>query len=77
MPVTPQLTFAQKKLLKKLRGVVNGVAAELGVEPALLAAKRDLEQLVLVGSKGKLPERMKGWRQAVITDRLLEALEEQ
>jgi ribonuclease D len=58
LPVIPQLDLAQRNELKKLRKAIGNLAQEMGLEPALLAARRDLEQLVL----GRDPQRLTGWR---------------
>jgi ribonuclease D len=63
---------AQRRLLDKMRDVVQKRARELGVEPALLASRRELERLLRADARGRdIPERMTGWRQAVVTDDLL------
>ncbi|MFC1796705.1 ribonuclease D [Pseudomonadota bacterium] len=70
-----QFGNAQKKQINSMRRVVNNRAAELGVEPALLASRRELERLVrAVMQDQPLPERFLGWRKQVITNDLLEQL---
>jgi ribonuclease D len=64
------LTGAQRRLLKELREQVRKTALELGVEPALLAPRRELEELVRAGPE-RIPERLTGWREEVITRKLL------
>jgi ribonuclease D len=54
-----------------MKQLVQQRADELSVEPALLASRRDLENIVLAGRDEPLPERFTGWRKAVITDELL------
>jgi len=55
-----------------MRGVVQRHADALGVDPALLASRRELEKLLRSGPDiGAIPERFLGWRRAVITDELL------
>jgi ribonuclease D len=73
-PVNP-LTPQQRKLLKRLRRRVSEVAKSLAVEPALLAPKKELEELVQLNGSGRLPARLKGWRKTVITDELLPLLD--
>jgi hypothetical protein len=52
--------------------MVESRAAELEVEPALLASRRELEKLIrAVAVDEPLPERFLGWRKQVITDRLV------
>lgn len=66
------LDIPQRRLLDKMRDVVQKRARELGVEPALLASRRELERLLRADARGRdIPERMTGWRQAVVTDDLL------
>ena len=62
---------AQRRRLKAMKNVVQQRADELGIEPALLASRRDLESLVLTKPGEPLPGRFTGWRQSVITDDLL------
>ena len=70
-----QFRNAQKKQINRMRRVVNTRAAELGVEPALLASRRELERLVrAVMQDQPLPERFLGWRKQVITNDLLQLL---
>ena len=70
-----QFGNTQKKQVKSMRRVVNSKSAELGVEPALLASRWELERLVrAVMQDQPLPERFLGWRKQVITNDLLEQL---
>jgi ribonuclease D len=63
---------AQRRLLKRLKSRVTAKSAELGVDPALLASRRELENLLRSQALGEpVPERFTGWRKAVITDDLL------
>lgn len=58
-------------LVKKLAGVNQNVAAELGLSPEVLATRRDLEQL----ARGEVPESLaSGWRRDVIGAPLRAAL---
>jgi ribonuclease D len=58
-----------------MRKRVTQKAAELDIEPALLASKRELENLLLSSNGNSLPERFLGWRKNVITDELLSLME--
>jgi len=69
-----QLDEKQRRLLSNMRGIVERQAKELGVEPALLASRKELEKLVRALSLGiPVPERFLGWRKDVVTDRLIAA----
>lgn len=74
LPVLPQLDHAQRRLLKMLRQQTQDVAADLGVEPTLLAARRELEQLIFRAPGDSLPARLRGWRKPIITDPLMQVL---
>ncbi|MCW8926167.1 MAG: ribonuclease D [Xanthomonadales bacterium] len=65
------LTPAQRRLLSGMRSLVKKKSAELSVEPALLAPKRELEKLVLWSPGEPLPEHFTGWREDVITGELV------
>jgi len=66
------LDGAAKRLLGTMRDRVQKRAAELEIEPALLASRRDLERLLRAQWLGEEPpERFTGWRKTVITDDLL------
>lgn len=68
-----QLGNAQKKQLNGMRLTVRSRAEELGIDPALLASRRELERLIrAVSHEQPLPERFLGWRKQVITEDLLE-----
>jgi len=68
-----QLGNAQKKQLNSMRLMVRSRAEELGIDPALLASRRELERLIrAVSHEQPLPERFLGWRKQVITEDLLE-----
>jgi len=58
-------------LVKKLATLNQAVAADLKLSPEILATRRDLEQLV--DGRQDVPV-LKGWRRAVIGDRMLAAL---
>lgn len=60
-----------RKLMSDMRHVVQKKAAELSVDPALLASKRELESLILLPEGEPLPERYLGWRKDIITNDLV------
>jgi ribonuclease D len=62
---------AENDLVRKLAQVTHQAGRELGIAPEILATRRDLERLV-AGARDGPP--MSGWRQAVIGNRLLQAL---
>ena len=67
------LSNAEQRQLNAMRKTVRSRAEELGIDPALLASKRELEKLIrAIGKDQPLPERFLGWRRQVITDDLLE-----
>ena len=57
-------------LVKKLGAVNQGVAAELGVNPEVLATRRDLERLA---DGGDDIAALRGWRRSVVGEKLLAA----
>jgi ribonuclease D len=58
-------------LVKKLGAISQAVAAELNLVPEVLATRRDLEQLADGRRDGAL---LRGWRRAIVGERLLAAL---
>ena len=67
-----QLDEKQRAGLKQMRAIVTSSAKDLGVDPALLASRRELEKLIRAQAIGApVPERFLGWRKSVITDQLL------
>jgi ribonuclease D len=58
-------------LVKKLSGISQVTARELNLVPEVLATRRDLEQLADGRRDGAL---LRGWRRAVLGERLLAAL---
>jgi len=69
------LSNAEQRQLKAMRKTVSSKAEELGIDPALLASRRELEKLIrAVGKDQPLPERFLGWRKQVITEDLLEQI---
>jgi ribonuclease D len=68
-----QLTPQQRSQLKTWRSIVQSRARELDVDPALLASRRQLEQLLQALEEGQEPpERFQGWRRDVLTRDLLD-----
>lgn len=66
------LDNGQKRQIDDMRKLVQTRAAELDVDPALLASRRELERLLRAVAAGEAPpERFLGWRKPVITDDLL------
>ena len=76
LPPPPTLSPAQRKLLKQLRHTVQQKADSLHVDPALLATKKDMEQIILAGADQPLPKRLDGWRHEVVTGALLKKRDE-
>jgi ribonuclease D len=58
-------------LVKKLAGIAQSVAAELGLAPEVLATRRDFEQLAEGARDGSV---LRGWRRPILGDKLLAAL---
>lgn len=76
VPPMPQLTGRQRKWLKSMRALVTQAAKSLNVDAALLASRKQLEDLILVySSRADIPERFGGWRKQVITDDLLQVMD--
>lgn len=61
----------QNTLVKKLGGVNQAVATELGISPEVLATRRDLERLA---EGGEDIGALRGWRRPVIGEKLLAAI---
>ena len=65
------LNNAQQKQLTAMRRTVNQSAQELGIDPALLASRKELEKLIRATAAGQqIPERFLGWRKKIITEDL-------
>jgi ribonuclease D len=62
---------ARDALVRKLSAVHQAIAAELALQPEVLATRRDLEQLA--DGERELPV-LRGWRRAIIGERLIAAL---
>ena len=70
------LSNIQQKQLKTMRRSVSESARLLGIDPALLASRKELEKLIRAAATGQpLPERFLGWRKKIITDGLMPLLE--
>jgi len=54
----------QRDAVKQAQATVAEIAAGLGVEPALLASRRDLSRL----ARGESPDWMSGWRGTLLAD---------
>lgn len=59
----------ERETLRALQQAVGSVADELGVEPAVIASKRELTRLV----RGEHPDWLDGWRGRVLDGRLPDA----
>ena len=70
------LTNGQRMQMDAMRKRVGERARELGIDPALLASRRELERLLRsVADGGEIPERFLGWRRAVVGDELLRIIQ--
>ncbi len=71
-----QLTPLDKRysnLIKHMREEVDTQALRLGVDPSVLASRKQLESLLRSKLSGQTPpERLMGWRKSAITDKLLD-----
>jgi ribonuclease D len=70
-PGRPRPDPVRAALVKKLGSISQAAARELGLVPEVLATRRDLEQLA-DGRRDGPP--LRGWRRAVLGERLLAAL---
>jgi ribonuclease D len=71
LPVRARPDPVRAALVKRLGGITQSVARELGLVPEILATRRDLEQLA-DGARDGAP--LHGWRAQVLGGRLLTAL---
>jgi len=71
LPARPRPDPLKTALLKKLSSISQATARELNLVPEVLATRRDLEQLADGRRDGTL---LRGWRRAVLGERLLAAL---
>ena len=67
-----RLAPEQRQLLDRLDKVLQGAAAEHGIMPSLIGARRDLVELVTHGNGGRLFE---GWRDQVVGKALKKVLQ--
>lgn len=61
LPLIRRLALDQQQLIKKAQKWVKSKAASLGVEPAILASRKDIERWIKSGIEN-VPDRLKGWR---------------
>jgi ribonuclease D len=67
------LSKQQGNLVKLMRDQVDVQAARLGLDPSVLASRKQLESLLRAKLSGEAPPgQLMGWRKAAITDTLLE-----
>jgi len=71
LPGRPRPDPLKTALVRKLSSISQAVARELNLVPEILATRRDLEQLADGRRDGTV---LRGWRRAVLGERLLEAL---
>jgi ribonuclease D len=71
LPGRPRPDPVRGALVKKLSSISQAVARELNLVPEVLATRRDLEQLADGRRDGVL---LRGWRRAIVGERLLAAL---
>ncbi|MEJ2385051.1 MAG: ribonuclease D [Xanthomonadales bacterium] len=66
------LTGKQRSQLDRMKKCVRQRAEALGIDPALLGSRRELERLLrAVASGQEIPARFRGWRRSVVGDELL------
>ena len=62
----------QRRVIDAMRDLVQREAKLLQVDPAILASKKQLEALLRAQESGSpIPERLRGWREPIITGKLL------
>lgn len=61
-PLTPE----QRTQLKQAQNIVRGLAEELGIDPAIIASKKELTRLI----RGERPEWLDGWRGTLLSGKL-------
>jgi ribonuclease D len=74
-PLPAPLTIAQRTLVKALKEIVEEKATSLRIPPEVLVKKADYDFIVRSGMQGgryHLPERLQGWRRAVVGESLLQ-----
>jgi ribonuclease D len=65
------LLTKHRPMIKAMKDIVSEKAEQLSVDPAVLASRRELENLILSSSQSAPPERFTGWREKVITEQLI------
>jgi ribonuclease D len=70
-----QMSSKQRKQLAGMREAIKRSADALDLDPAVLAAKKDLEALILSGGE-MWTEKLQGWRKEKIGDELIKVLEQ-
>ena len=69
------LNNQQRRLINAMRDAVQKQARSLQVDPAILASKKQLEALLRAHQSGSpVPRRLSGWRESLITRKLLQVL---
>ena len=74
LPALPKLNSADRRVLKDMRRKVHDRADILGLDPAVLAPRRDLEEMLFAKDERQIPDRLNGWRMNEITRDLLEMI---
>lgn len=69
LPVMQPLTKPERNCLADMRSLVGETASDLGIEPAVLASRRDLEGILRL-ERNQWPAKIRGWRGNLIGDRL-------
>ncbi len=65
----------QRRTINAMRDMVQIEAKRLQVDPAILASRKQLEALLRAYESGSpIPERLSGWRESVITGKLLQMM---
>ncbi|MDZ4731287.1 MAG: ribonuclease D [Xanthomonadales bacterium] len=71
------LDKSQKRIIGDMRNLVLVEAEAHGVDPALLASRKVLESLLRAVENGTdIPERLSGWRYRVITEKLINLIQQ-
>jgi ribonuclease D len=70
LPVPPQAGPRERATFKTMRKLVAQQAESLGIEPTVLATKKDMEALIFGGPEAPLPERLGGWRRPIVGEPL-------
>jgi len=70
-PIPPELTSADKRLLRTLKEIVVSIATELNLPEGLLCARRHLEALLTTRT---WPVALEGWRRTLLYDAFMARL---